>query len=297
MDIFRLFLLGKSTPADSTQPLLTLLLDAPPAFDLAEALDHLQNLENEAAPVDGKLHSAPGRPLTAEFMWGDHKVEVAQVDQPMLIESLDRCVLASHWSEEEKRRMTGHHLQLLLYYNGTHPHPIERYLALYKVASIFQGPQLLGVANEPAWTAHPAGLLTRLTNPEMLNVCRHSPPLLFWTGFLSTSLEGDFWFFTRGFHLFGFPDLAIRHSEPEQAQEVQELFTEVFHYLYFEKPDVQVTDIIQIEDRYYELTQEKGFEDTVGAPFGFYVLVEHSAARAHELMAQSQTGFGANYPG
>jgi hypothetical protein len=280
--------MGKGSPVEARKPLLTLLLSEPPAFEAAEALEFIASIEPLAQLPDVQVFASGDRPLTASFSFGLHVVEVALVEHPMFLESLDQCVLASHWSEDEKRRMTGHRMQLLLYYNGTDPDPIEQYIAVYKVAGALAGPNVLGVANEPAWTAHPAGLLTRICTTEMLAICRHSPPLIFWTGFLSSVLNGDSWFFTRGYHLFGFRDLAICVPETRQVREVQDLFTEVFHYLYFDKPHVQVNDLVQVENAYYELTEHKGFADTVGSANGFYVLEERKEAEAQKLIALSQ---------
>jgi hypothetical protein len=156
------------------------------------------------------------------------------------------------WDASFKELLSSHLNTLILSYQGTHPDPIEQYLALCKTAACLHTPELLGVVNEPAWTCFPGDFPVQLMQPQWLSQARISPPLALWTGFVRILIHDEEWMVTRGNHFFGLPDFAMRRYGDESAQDpafVHDLFHEFFHYFYYEKKQAEHGDGINIDDR------------------------------------------------
>ncbi len=147
---------------------------------------------------------------------------------------IETCIHTAHWQTEFKEQILLSKATVTLVYAGNSNDPIENYIALYKVAACFYDENLLGVINEPAWTYHPSGLLPKTIFNNMVNLCRNSPPFLFWTGFIKTSLDVSSpfssnktnCFFTKGHHVFGIPDFAY-FSDDADPMKVKKLFNDI----------------------------------------------------------------------
>jgi hypothetical protein len=258
MNLFQKFFLQQPDLAARKQPALNLLFDRRPDTTAAvlearlgelSALEPLRTTPRLEVEADWQSSSL----LLAVLTFDDHRIEIAGFSAPMPAASIERCILASSWSADFKELLQSHLLYVVLCYEGTHTDPIEQHIALYKAARLFAGDELLGVANEPAWTCHPAPLIGQITEPAMLPVCRQSPPLVYWTGFVKGLFGEEYWALTKGYHLFGVADLATVVLNQEDLQRWHEVFQEVFHYLYFEKADVQAGDALQIDEQTFLL--------------------------------------------
>jgi len=258
MNLFQKFFLQQPDFAARELPALSLLYDRGRhvvarlleyrlrGMDAIDPLRTTPRLEVEADWTTGSL-------FLAALSFDDHRIEIAGFSAPMPAASVERCILASNWSADFKELLQSHLLYIVLCYEGESTDPLEQHIALYKAARLFEDENLLGAANEPAWTCHPPGLIGQITDPAMLPVCRQSPPLVYWTGFIKGLLGEEYWALTKGYHLFGVPDLATVVLNQEDLQRWHEVFQEIFHYLYFEKADVQAGDALQIEDDTYLL--------------------------------------------
>lgn len=298
MSLFQKFFLNQSQPVESELPILSLLYSRLPTG--SDFLERLHTLANEGPePFEPELsiesHWRDGqKPLLAEVAWGQHKVEVAGLFAPLPSIATERCIWPSYWRPDIKELMASHQHNIILRYAGTHPDPIERHVALYLLANIFPTESLVGVANEPAWTCHPAVVIPNIMNPEMLQVVRESPPLLYWTGFMALEAEGYLWYISRGHHLFGLPDFAFLAHDPGDALEVQNLFHEMFTYLYFNKKQVGPGDIVGIdEDHAYEVVEIEDDLQILRGVGTTYILHPLSPEEADSLAAE----IDAAYPG
>jgi hypothetical protein len=120
----------------------------------------------------------------------------------------------------------------------------------------------------------------------MLQVCRDSPPLLYWTGLVIFQVAEFQWYVSRGHHLFGQKDFAYMADEAAQPLDIQNLFHELFQYCYFEEKSLQAGDVIQIGDdhyyEFYELDKELEMLENMGE-----TLIVHPLAREeYEQMLQ-----------
>lgn len=235
------------------------------------ALEDRLNLISAFEPVTTEPHLnveqdwRSSESLLAELSFDNHLIEIAGFPSPLPAQAAERTILASNWAADVKELMNSHLLHVVLQYGGHHPDPIEQYIALYKVAALFDEEDLLGVANEPAWTAHPREMIQNILDPELLKVCRQSPPLIYWTGFVKAMLgEEERWTFTRGNHLFNVPDFAWLLEYGADPLHAHDVFHELFHYCYYENSDVQPGDAIQVDnDVYYAFYEADGPYETL----------------------------------
>jgi hypothetical protein len=181
------------------------------------------------------------------IQWGENQILLLGIPSPINTLSVERCIQTSAWDKQIQLQMQQHLSHYLLSYNGNSTDCIEQYLWLYAMAAALEVFEPVAIVNEPAWTAHPIEWLYRILDPQLTEMCYHSPPLHLWTSFLAVNDGDKLYYFTKGFHLFGLPDLIFLAQPSVSPRIVQELFFDLFHYQYFENSDVQVGDIIRFD--------------------------------------------------
>ncbi|MCS7073961.1 MAG: hypothetical protein NZ108_05800 [Bacteroidia bacterium] len=259
MNLFEKFFLNKASFTESNLPVITLLYEKLPILNkdqLKTVLASIEPSQQTQPTVEIEKDFNDGGVLLAEVSFGEHRIEVIGIQAPVPKDVVERCVLPSHWAADIKELIQSHRGNVVLCYAGSDLDPVEQYLALYKVAAGLYNDNLVGVLNEAAWSCHPAPIIPKLVSDELIQVCRDSPPLIFWTGFFITETEEGFWFFTKGYHLFGLRELVFFSEQPEDVPSVMQLFNELFYYLFFEKASVQVGDILRLnENDFFEFSE------------------------------------------
>jgi hypothetical protein len=179
-----------------------------------------------------------------EISFGQHTVQIAGLSNPLPNEVLDRTVHVSPWQPQIKAAMRQHRSHLTLVYAGSHPDPVEKMLSLYQLAFALENENLLGIINEPAWTAHPpADFLT----PNHLATYREELPFILWVGYVKFYLDpGQYWLVTKGHQIFDVPDLAILVTDPAKEEDAINRLTNIFYYIYEEDANVIAGDTLEL---------------------------------------------------
>ncbi len=255
MSLLQKFFLHQPQFAESNVPVLQVSFEQLPTLPIQDVIDftYLQSAYPGYFNVYIERDRPPHKEYLATLSFGEHAVEIAGLSMPLPKQVFDRCLITAHWDAAFKCAALQQNAHIVVQYSGASKDPIEQYLAVYHVVSQLNKAGAIAVFNEPAWTCHPASFSQDLIREDLREVCRSSPPLLFWTGFLVLdAAQGDdasLWFLSRGLHLFGLPDLALHSTFVADAQTAQEVFFDIFHYLYFENKDVQPGDYVQIDQR------------------------------------------------
>jgi len=131
-----------------------------------------------------------------QIRFGDHELQVAGLPVPLHKTIIDRTIHVSHWPPQIKAALRQHQAHLSLVYTGKNTDPVEKIISLYTIAQAFENENLLGVANEAAWTAHPiADFLT----PEKIANYRSAIPFNLWVGNVKYFVdEHNYWLVTKG---------------------------------------------------------------------------------------------------
>ncbi|MCS7086627.1 MAG: hypothetical protein RMM53_12260 [Bacteroidia bacterium] len=248
MSLFKSVFLNKDSLAESDKPVFTLLYSSPPAFDPAECIKAIAQYEPLHGEPTFRAESNSMASLMGMIRFDNHAVGMVALPSPLPQSVVEQCIYPSPWDADFKELLASHLSTLILSYQGDHPDPVEQYLALSKAAACLYSPELLGVVNEPAWTCFPGDFPLQLMKPEWLGQARQSPPLVLWTGFVRIGLGDEEWMVTRGNHLFGLPDFAMRRLDHDPVQ-VHDLFHELFHYFYFAKKLPEHGDGINIDEQ------------------------------------------------
>ncbi len=235
------------------------LLDAfTPAIHLIYALPDLQLpsdadlLENMAFSDDAftpeavnlkRIFDNPERFL-AEVRFGEHIVHVAGLPNPLPQDIIDRTINVSPWQAQIRAAMRQHRSHLSLVYAGTNPDPVEKMIALYRVAFSFENENLLGVVNEQAWTAHPPA---DFLSPDRIVAYRDEIPFILWVGYVKFYLDlSQYWLVTKGHQIFDVPDLASLITDPANEEETINRFIDIFYYLFENDKDVVAGDTLEM---------------------------------------------------
>jgi hypothetical protein len=185
---------------------------------------------------------------------------------------MDRTIHTSRWNPQIKAGLRLHRTTISVVYTGTHHDPVEKMIALYKLAHALQDENLLGIANENAWTAHP---LADTLNPERILAYRETIPFALWMGTLKLFIDPEhYWLSTKGHHIFDVPDLAYFVQPGDQPDQIRNTFINIFYYLYEEDTEVAAGDTLIISStgetmRFSEVTE---FEDYLMGPAGTLVV-------------------------
>lgn len=268
MNIFKILFHKKEEQPGPPQsaPFLTLLMKGLPSVDAhAEEIlsEDIKKLEEENTPyVIIKTELNEGGKLMADISFNDHAVHIlgsaAQVPQETL-----RMIDIAPQPDSEKQRARTHDAIVSLLYVGRSADPVERYLALYKVAHAFLKYTVVGVLNEPAWLFHAPEAIQDIVKPENIKTARGAWPVIsYWISFLPLRTDHTLWFFTKGNHIFDMPDFAVKVPSLEQkdTDKAFDLFMNFFHYVRRSKSNVVPGSTIDWGDGRYalkEVTEEK----------------------------------------
>jgi len=210
--------------------------------------------------------------VLGRIQFDTHEIRIAGLGQPLSPEIIDRTILSSQWQPQIKVAMRQHQSHLSLVYAGQSHDPIEKMIALYKVARAFNHENLLGIVNENAWTAHP---VADTLSPEQITSYRENLPFVLWMGYIKIYTDPEhFWWVTKGHHLFDVPDLAYFVHPGEDENAILTTFINIFYYIFEQDVFVTAGDTLAIQQtgqtmRFTEVTE---FEDFLMGPSGTLVI-------------------------
>lgn len=186
-------------------------------------------------PAAATLVSADGPPAAVLGLveWGAHRVRLAGFDAPMPYGPVEACVGPAMVAPPVKQDAKLHESHALLYYAGTHPDPLERYVALGAVASALARLDAIVVLNEEARTAVQALDLIPDEGEDLLRTLRGLPLPYLYAGFVKLDV-GDPdrpWVRTFAAHRLGLPDLARHLESHRETSRAFRVFAGMLGYL------------------------------------------------------------------
>lgn len=245
------------------KPALMLVFNTLPILEGNKIRSIISDIEklnkNIEITLDEKLNN--GETLLSVIEFDDHRIRLLGLNAPLPETVIEHTVDCSYWKSEDKQSIKNHSAHIICYYDGNNEDPVERYIALYKVAYSFKNTGLLGVINEDAWTCQPAYILDEMVSREMIEESRMIPPLMLWTNFIKIPLHNGTWMVTKGNHLFGIKDFAYK-GDMDEAKEISQIFNNIFYYIYENNALIDVGHTLQIEEEVYlkfdKVYEEKG---------------------------------------
>ena len=240
--------MSETIPDDPFAPAISLIfsettLQIPEKSTLIGRLTSIADL-SQAENIQVSWQVQDSEKCLGECRFGEHAIRIIGVAQPLPNECIDRTIHVSHWQAQIKSAMRQHAAHLKLLYTGTHPDPAEKMIALYSLAHAFENENLLGIVNEKAWTAHPAG---EFLSPEMVLSYRQEFPIFLWVGYVKFFVDKKrYWLATKGHHIFDVPDLACFIESEAEGTVIPDQFSNIFYYLYENDVVVTTSDTLEI---------------------------------------------------
>jgi len=186
-------------------------------------------------PVAGTLVSPAGPPASvlALIEWGPHRIKLAGFDAPMPYGPVEVCVGPAMIPPPLKHDSKYHAAHVLLYYAGTEPFPLERYVALGAVASVLARFDAIVVMHEEARTAVQALDLIPEEGEDILQTLRTLPIPLLWGGFvkMDTGTPERPWVRSFANHRLGLPDLAYQLKDHAETARTFQVFSGMLGYI------------------------------------------------------------------
>lgn len=177
-----------------------------------------------------------GKHLLGRIEFDDHVINLLGLQSPLPPSVYENAVRPSHWDESFKQSLKKQGAHIILYYEGNHPDPVERFIALYKVMDALRNEDFLGVINESAMNCHPPGMIDAMFEADMLATTRSEPPVFLWCGMVKfVRPDGKIWFTTRGHHAFQVPDFAYLGEGHGEGEKTFNMMNGLFQWLYGSK--------------------------------------------------------------
>jgi hypothetical protein len=265
------------TPQDNSfTPAIHLLFSSPspPNPNESTLTKRIAALEKSRNPPD--IQAAwrlqdPAQSL-GDLHFGQHTIQITGLAAPLPNTVINRTVHVSHWQPQVKAAMRQHRSHLNLIYQGHHPDPVEKMIALYQTAHAFEDENLLGIVNRQAWTAHPPA---DYLSTEKISAYRENFPFLLWVGYVKFYTDKDhYWLATKGHHIFDVPDLAYFVKSQEDTSGITDHFTNIFYYLYNKDVFVTAGDTLEIgkDGAFFRFTEIPEDTEFLMGPSGTLVL-------------------------
>lgn len=218
---------------------LQLLFFGPPPLTadaiVAALKPHMPDAACELAPAPPGVVSGDGPPAAVVGLveFGDHVVKLVLFHAPMPYGPVEACVGPALIPPPMKVDAKQHTAHALLYHAGSHPDPLERFVALCAVAGALARFDAIVVMNEEARAAVPAFDLIPDDAEDALNTYRTLPVPYLLGGFvkLDTGDADRPWVRTFANHRLGLPNLARHLSGHAQTGETFGLFAGMLGYL------------------------------------------------------------------
>ena len=260
---------------DSFTPMLHLIYASPefPSPDQAKFVSRITNfssLENSKPTLTWQIRS-PEKCL-GELQFANHHIRIAGLAAPLPTAVVDRTINISLWQPQIKAGMRQHQSHLSLVYRGESRDPLSRMVALYQTAHVLNNENLLGVVNEPAWTAHPPA---DFLSPQKITGFHQEIPFILWFGYVRIFVDKQhYWLVTKGHHLFDVPDLASFVTSAEDEETLINHFINLFHYLYEQDIVVAPGDTLEIggTGEVMQFSEVTEFAETLLGPAGTLVI-------------------------
>ena len=188
----------------------------------------------EAGPVE-RMDGEPGQPAARVSMRvGEVETRLALFAEPLPEGVARRTIGVSYWPPAVKSAL-GWHGSYVSCSAGGEAAPMERAIAAYKVAMALVAQGASGVVSEQAWTCFPSSVFHTYQDDYVWPRLRdEGVPAEMVTGFLKTRVGDQLWFLSRGYSLFGLPDLAYAAQNHGEAESMRLLFHTLFAYMYAE---------------------------------------------------------------
>ncbi len=167
--------------------------------------------------------------------WGRHVIRMVGFNMPYAADAIEACVAPAAYPPEVKEQVRATVSNIILYYAGYDPSPLEQYVALAAVAGVLAQFGAVAVLNETAHSSLPIGVLsTDELGDKSLEILREGYPLtLLFCGFVKYQVEGvqGLWMRTYGADKFGVPDFAALAEGHHEGQKYSEIFNDILKYL------------------------------------------------------------------
>lgn len=185
------------------------------------------------------------------FAFDSHEIDVVGLNAPVPESVLQQTVEASAWTGQGRQAMLEHRAHVVLLHRGGGASPLEKHLALFKLAAVLAGPRCAGVLHEAAWTCAPAQVVREFAKPEMLKACREQIPPIVFTGFVKFLDDDTVWFVSKGHHLFGVPDFVLRGTPEDKPGDILDLFMNIFLYVISSRRELAAGHTMQIAEEVF----------------------------------------------
>lgn len=211
----------------------------------------------------------------AEF--GDHRVALIALPQPVRQEILDVTAAVSPMPDEQRAAFANHGAAVRVLYVGSDPDPVGQLTALYGVAAMLVDLGGIGIINERAALAQPTELLDTLL-PLLGD---EIPPIQLWTGALTFVLGENeeiprYLLRTYGMEQCNLPEVAMYLRDRSLADDAYHILMNVC--LYFvqsrENFSLGIGDRVEFNGHTYLLTDPGSETDELTAPTSLLLLVE-----------------------
>lgn len=243
---------------------------------LVKKIKSVSNRKVEINPItgfDGKETKVFARAIVEGEVF-----EIVGLEAPLPKNIVDYTVGCGYGVPEEIEQMRNHNYHMLVFYRGENTDRMAIFNAYKKLAYGFVEQGLLCIANPYSWNVVGANLIKGMLEDEETKAFAETPAMMIWRSFIKMPHNEGVWFVTKGNNLFNVTEYAY-FGQMEEAQEVYDIFENIFCYVYENQATIAEGDTLQIEeDTYLRFRSVYELEDQLnGETLGTLVIERISA--------------------
>ncbi|MBE6024563.1 MAG: DUF4261 domain-containing protein [Cellulosilyticum sp.] len=215
---------------------------------LIQSIKSVTHKKVEINPIVGL--NGKDKALFAHAVVEGEVFELIGMETPLPQNIIDYTIGCAYGPAEEIEAMRNHGAHILVFYRGESTDRMKIFNAYKKLAYGFLDQGLLGIANPYSWNVIGAGIIRGMIEDEETKAFAETPAMMIWRSFIKIPHKDGVWFVTKGNNLFGITEYAY-FGKMEEAQEVYDIFENIFSYVYETNTSISVGDTMQIEEDTY----------------------------------------------
>ena len=221
------------------------------AFDkelLIKSIRSVSKKKIEVNPIVG--FNGKEKKLFARVVVEGEVFELIGMDAPLPQNIIDYTIGCAYGMPEELEAMNAHQFHVLVFHRGESTDRMTIFNAYKKLAYGFLNQGLLGIANPYSWNVIGANIIKGMLEDEETKAFAETPAMMIWRSFIKIPHNDGVWFVTKGNNLFNVTEYAY-FGQMEEAQEVYDIFENIFSYVYENQATITDGDTMQIEEDTY----------------------------------------------
>lgn len=219
-------------------------------FDREKLSNKIKQVSNKPVEVQQVVGLKGKKEVFVRVVVEGEVFELVGMDTPLPQNIIDYTVGCAYGTPKRLEEMRNHQYHMLVFYRGENKNRMAIFEAYKKLAYGLLEQGLIGVANPYSWNAINKDIIKGMFEDKEMKAFSETPAMMIWRTFLKVPHNEGMWFVTKGNNLFDIAEYAY-FGTMEEAEEIYDIFENIFDYAYETGKTIVAGDTMQIEEDTY----------------------------------------------